>query len=64
MPCHRDTRFGGVGVCEVPQLQALLDFLCRNGFEYNVAMNRGCYAEAVAEAFDKYFGWEVYNHSA
>lgn len=54
---------GGVGVCEVPQLQALLDFLCRNGFEHHVAMNRGCYAEAVAEAFDKCFGWEVYNHS-
>ncbi|MHC4297696.1 MAG: L-fucose/L-arabinose isomerase family protein [Planctomycetota bacterium] len=54
---------GGVGVCEVPQLQELLDFLCRNGFEHHVAMNRGSYADAVAEAFDKYLGWEVYNHS-
>ena len=53
---------GGVGVCEVPHLQQLLDFLCRNGFEHHVAMNRGSYVDAVAEAFGKYLGWEVYNH--
>lgn len=53
---------GGVGVCEVQHLQELLDFLCRNGFEHHVAMNRGSYADAVEEAFGKYLGWEVYNH--
>ncbi len=54
---------GGVGVCEVPRLQELLDFLCRNGFEHHVAMNRGSYADAVAEAFGKYLGWEVHHHN-
>lgn len=54
---------GGVGVCEVPRLQNLLDFLCQNGFEHHVAMNRGCYADALKEAFGKYLGWEVYHHS-
>jgi len=53
---------GGVGVCEVHELQVLLDFLCQNGFEHHVAMNRGNYADAIEEAFDKYLGWEVYNH--
>jgi len=54
---------GGAGVCEVPQLQMLLDFLCQNGFEHHVAMNRGHFADALEEAFGKYLGWDVYNHS-
>jgi len=45
---------GGVGVCEVARLQALLDFLCQNGFEHHVAINRGCYADILAQAFGKY----------
>ncbi|OHB79467.1 MAG: fucose isomerase [Planctomycetes bacterium RBG_16_55_9] len=53
---------GGVGVCEVPRLQDLLDFLCRHGFEHHVAMNRGHYADILEEAFGKYLGWDVYNH--
>ena len=54
---------GGVGICKVPRLQDLLDFLCRNGFEHHVAMNRGRYANALEEAFGRYLGWDVYNHS-
>ena len=53
---------GGVGVCEVPELQKLLDFLCRSGFEHHVAMNRGLYADVLEEAFGNYFGWDVYHH--
>jgi len=55
---------GGVGVCEIPRLQTLMDFLCRNGFEHHVAMNRGRYAAALEEAFETYLGWEVYNHNS
>lgn len=55
---------GGVGVCEVPRLQNLLDFLCRNGFEHHVAMNRGHYADAIEEAFGKYLNWDIYNHNS
>jgi len=54
---------GGVGVCKVPRLQSLLDFLCQNGFEHHVAMNRGRYADALEEALDKYLNWDVYNHN-
>ncbi len=53
---------GGVGVCEVPQLQELLDFLCQNGFEHHVAMNRSKCADILEEAFGKYLGWDVYHH--
>jgi L-fucose isomerase-like protein len=55
---------GGIGVCEVPRLQMLLDFICQNGFEHHVAMSRGTYAEALEEAFGKYLGWDVYNHTS
>jgi L-fucose isomerase-like protein len=54
---------GGVGVCEIPGLQMLLDFLCQNGFEHHVAMNRGHYADVLEEAFGKYLDWDVYNHN-
>jgi len=53
---------GGVGVCEIHRLQMLLDFLCQNGFEHHVAMNRSTCADALEEAFGKYLGWEVYYH--
>jgi len=47
----------------VPDLQELLDFLCRNGFEHHVAINRSDCADALKEALSKYLGWEVYNHN-
>jgi L-fucose isomerase-like protein len=53
---------GGIGVCEIPRFQDLLDYLCQNGFEHHVAMNRSLCMDIVAEAFDKYLGWEVYCH--
>jgi L-fucose isomerase-like protein len=53
---------GGVGVCEVPRLQELLDFLCQNGFEHHVAMSRSGCAEVLEEALGKYLGWDVYHH--
>jgi L-fucose isomerase-like protein len=53
---------GGIGVCEVPRLQELLDLLCCNGFEHHVAMSRGFYADVIEEAFAKYLGWDVYHH--
>ncbi|HTV10236.1 MAG TPA: L-fucose/L-arabinose isomerase family protein [Acidimicrobiales bacterium] len=54
--------FGGYGVIEVPRLQSLLQFICRNGFEHHVAMNLSQTAEAVKEALGTYLGWEVYLH--
>lgn len=56
------TTFGGYGVAYVPQLQALMQYICRNGFEHHVAANMSKVADAVEEAFVRYLKWEVYRH--
>ena len=53
---------GGFAVCKVPNLQGLMDFICKNGFEHHVAMNRSNCAEILNEAFEGYLGWETYWH--
>jgi L-fucose isomerase-like protein len=53
---------GGIGVCEISDLQGLLNFLCQNGFEHHVAMNRSLVADVLEEALGKYLGWEIYHH--
>jgi len=54
--------FGGYGVMEVPNLQSLLRFICRMGFEHHVAANLSQKADAVAEALGNYMGWDIYRH--
>jgi L-fucose isomerase-like protein len=54
--------FGGYGVIEIPNFQALLHHICENGFEHHVAANLSECAGAVNEALGKYLGWEVYYH--
>jgi L-fucose isomerase-like protein len=54
---------GGVAVCHVERLQELLNMMCMNGFEHHVAMVRGHAASALAEAGEKYLGWEVFRHN-
>lgn len=53
---------GGIAVCEIPGLQQLMKYLCKNGFEHHVAMVRGHVAEILEEAIGNYLGWEVYKH--
>jgi L-fucose isomerase-like protein len=55
--------FGTRAVVRVPELQKLMRFICRNGFEHHAAMNASHSAEVLAEAMDTYLGWEVYRHS-
>jgi L-fucose isomerase-like protein len=55
--------FGHRAVLHTPDLQKLLAYLCRNGFEHHVAMTMGNVAGALDEAFTNYMGWENYNHS-
>jgi len=55
--------FGGRAVVEVPHLQSLLKYICKNGFEHHCAINPAPSAEILAEAFETYFGWDVYHHS-
>ncbi len=54
--------FGGYGVADIPGLQDLLKYICEEGFEHHVAVNYSEVADAVAEAFSNYFGWDVYLH--
>lgn len=54
--------FGGYGVARIPNLQALLRFICEKGFEHHTAINLSQCALAVNEALGKYMGWDVYHH--
>jgi L-fucose isomerase-like protein len=54
--------FGGAGVCQIPHLQKLLKFICREGFEHHVAANFSDVSKAVHEAASNYMGWESYWH--
>ena len=53
---------GGIAVCEIPNLQDLMKYLCKNGFEHHVAMVRGNVAGILEEAIGNYLGWELYSH--
>ena len=57
------TTFGGAGVAEIPQLQKLLKYICREGFEHHVAANFSDVSKAVHEAA-RYLGWESHYHPA
>jgi L-fucose isomerase-like protein len=54
--------FGHRAVAEVPGLQQLLRYICRNGFEHHVAMTMGHVAEILDESFSNYMGWQSYYH--
>ncbi|HBE80929.1 MAG TPA: fucose isomerase [Firmicutes bacterium] len=55
--------FGGLALCKIPNLQKLMNYICQNGYEHHVAMNRSLSAGLLEEALGKYLGWEVYLHS-
>ena len=55
--------FGSRAVVEVPELQKLMRYICRNGFEHHAAMNASHCAAELAEALETHFGWDVYLHS-
>ena len=57
------TTFGGAGVVRIPNLQALLRYICENGFEHHVAANLSTVAPAVKEATSRYLGWRIHEHS-
>jgi L-fucose isomerase-like protein len=56
--------FGNRAVAQIPNLQGLMQYVCRNGFEHHVVMNASKTAAVLQEALGNYMGWEVYNHSA
>ncbi|BDC50552.1 fucose isomerase [Bryobacterales bacterium F-183] len=54
--------FGSRAVVEVPQLQKLLRYICRHGFEHHAAMNAAPVAAILADAFETYLEWPTYAH--
>ncbi|WP_421825997.1 L-fucose/L-arabinose isomerase family protein [Larkinella sp.] len=54
--------FGNRAVAQIPNLQGLMQYVCRNGFEHHVVMNASKTAGILKEAFENYLGWDVYEH--
>lgn len=55
--------FGSTAVLHVPALQSLLRYLCAEGFEHHVAINRSTTADVLQEALGHYLGWQVHRHT-
>ena len=55
--------FGGVAVCEVPDLNGLMRYLTKNGYEHHVAITQASCADVLEEALGNYMDWDVYRHS-
>lgn len=54
--------FGNSAVVEVPELQSLMRYICKNGFAHHTAMSGAHVAGILQESFDNYLGWETYWH--
>lgn len=54
--------FGTKAVVRVPELQKLLQYVCKNGFEHHVAMSASRSSTILAEALETYLDWELYYH--
>lgn len=53
---------GCIAVTQVNNLQNLMKFMCKNGFEHHVAMCRGKVQDILEEAIESYLGWDLYVH--
>ncbi|MCH5311406.1 MAG: fucose isomerase [Prevotella sp.] len=53
---------GCIAVTKVDNLQGLMKFICKNGFEHHVAMVRTNVVDILTEAIDNYLGWDLYVH--
>jgi L-fucose isomerase-like protein len=56
--------FGSRAVVEIEDLQRLLRYICKHGYEHHAAMNPSHCAGVLAEAFETYLGWDVYHHES
>ena len=54
--------FGGAGVVHIPNMQALLRYICENGFEHHVAASFSTSAAAIHEAATRYLNWPTHWH--
>lgn len=53
---------GCIAVTQVDNLQKLMKYMCKNGFEHHVAMCRTNVADILEEAIDNYLDWDIYRH--
>ncbi len=56
------TTFGNKAVAKIANLQGLMQYVCKNGFEHHVVMNASKTAGILKEALENYLGWETYVH--
>ncbi|MBI9101820.1 MAG: fucose isomerase [Spirochaetales bacterium] len=50
---------GGIAVCKIPDLNRVMNHICREGFEHHVAMVRGRYRDIIEESLVRYLGWDI-----
>jgi L-fucose isomerase-like protein len=55
--------YGTYGVVDIPDLQDLLYYICKNRFEHHFAATQSQVADAVNEALSTYLGWDIYYHA-
>jgi len=53
---------GCIAVTEVDNLQGLMKYMCKNGFEHHVGLVRGQVANILEESINTYLGWNLYLH--
>ena len=53
---------GCIAVTKVDNLQQLMKYICKNGFEHHVAMCRTDVVDVLNEAIDTYLGWNLHVH--
>ena len=53
---------GCIAVTKVDNLQKLMKYICKNGFEHHVAMCRTDVVDILNEAIETYLGWNLYVH--
>lgn len=56
--------FGNRAVAKINDLQGLMHYVCRNGFEHHVVMNASKTAGILKEAMGNYLGWDVHQHNS
>ncbi|MDH6357933.1 fucose isomerase [Parabacteroides sp. PF5-9] len=54
---------GCIAVTKVDNLQGLMKYICKNGFEHHVAVVRTGVRDILQEAIENYLGWDLYVHS-
>ncbi len=59
-PCAMD---GGIAVCHIDNLQGLMKYMVKNGYEHHTGMVRSHVADIIQESVETYMGWELYRHS-